>query len=1049
MVTAPRDDAQRERFAREIERNFSVVAAAGSGKTTAITKRVAQIAASRAAAEILPKLVVVTFTHRAADEMQQRTRQRILDQTRDERVQTAFNSAFFGTIHSFCMKLLTSYGHHIGLPAALELVTDDSELWEEFVQQHTALGGNLSEENRRALFRLAPARQLMELARNSRAALASTAEIGPCPKVSFAKVGAAVASGQSARTIADSQAELDEWEARYAAGWEFVRWPLRSCHAREFKRNWNDSFAPLRQWVTNAALGVAAEVQRAYRNFRVARGVVTYADQIALAAELLQHRAAARRIREENFRVILDEAQDTDPLQFNVLTEIARSPDASGRWLETRRDPPRPRHFCMVGDFQQSIYHDRADLNHYRALHRALIEDGAAEELKFSVTFRLDSRQLEFVNETFCQILNNEAGQVEFVRLEPRPDVLPGQVVRLSFPANLLPEGEKLKDYQKAQIEAEALAKWIRAAGLTNLRAHSWNDVAVLCPRKTWLATMAAALRRAGVPAAVQSESDLNGDHPAYAWLTALCTVMAEPRNSYEIVGVLREIFGVADHDLAAFSDAKSERFHLDAAVATAGVAGTPLKLLAQLRSEVRGRALFDAVSLVMERTELRARLASLPPADFPRSDDDLDALLALAAQAEEEGETLADFAARLRSDFLGERKTRLVSDAGIRLITAQKAKGSEWQAVILPFLARRLGEPSPRYPCVLKAPDSAEPVIALDADDYDNDLRELHKLANQQEMARLLYVATTRARHTLVLADDRELFAKAGGGLSSTSQLQHFAGCENQSDVFEQISRTAESCEVTAQAREQPEIGKFTLAALTADEWQRARKRADVFVHKIKPSAYEPQVEIVADESAPAVRFHARPDNMATLYGRWWHRFFQTLDWRGGVTQAERHFHERQQHSPHAERSAKEWPRVRRGLFVDETTMVIRNDSALRHTEFPFIWRSSERAVVEGVIDLLLVDEQARRCTLVDWKTNDEHNADLLLARYLPQIAAYWKAVAEMTAFEVDAALFSTAIGRLLMYEKAELAEEWMRLQALPPNQLNAAVARDVEAEV
>ena len=65
---------------------------------------------------------------------------------------------------------------------------------------------------------------------------------------------------------------------------------------------------------------VAAEVQRDYRDFRLERGVLTYADQIALADELMQHPIAGRRMREENFRVILDEAQDTDPAQFSVLT---------------------------------------------------------------------------------------------------------------------------------------------------------------------------------------------------------------------------------------------------------------------------------------------------------------------------------------------------------------------------------------------------------------------------------------------------------------------------------------------------------------------------------------------------------------------------------------------------------------------------------------------------------------------------------------------------------------------------------------------------------
>ncbi len=77
-MVKPRDESARARFASELDRNFSVVASAGSGKTTAITQRVLSIARSPNAADILPHLVVVTFTNRAADEMQQRTRQALL-----------------------------------------------------------------------------------------------------------------------------------------------------------------------------------------------------------------------------------------------------------------------------------------------------------------------------------------------------------------------------------------------------------------------------------------------------------------------------------------------------------------------------------------------------------------------------------------------------------------------------------------------------------------------------------------------------------------------------------------------------------------------------------------------------------------------------------------------------------------------------------------------------------------------------------------------------------------------------------------------------------
>ena len=115
---------------------------------------------------------------------------------------------------------------------------------------------------------------------------------------------------------------------------------------------------------------------------------------------------------------------------------------------------------------------------------------------------------MKFVNDTFRQLLNDQNGQVKFVELQSRPDVLPGQVIRVSLGAGLLPAGEKPKDYQKARIEAQVLADWIKKTGLEKLRAKAWRDVAILCPRKLWLRTMATALRRARLPVGIRDRVD-------------------------------------------------------------------------------------------------------------------------------------------------------------------------------------------------------------------------------------------------------------------------------------------------------------------------------------------------------------------------------------------------------------------------------------------------------------------------------------------------------------------------------------------------------------
>src|SRR5436190_2524383 len=227
-MVKPRDECVRARFGSELDRNFSVVASAGSGKTTAITERILSIARSPNAAEVLPRLVVVTFTNRAADEMQQRTRQALLQEHLRQEVQIAFNRAFFGTIHSFCMKLLTDFGHYLGLPAPLELVSeDDDNLWQEFAQNQTRIGRSLGEKDRAMLLRFVQARDLMELARRARSAVLQVPGLSPCPPLDFTEVYSQSAKGKGNDNIAKSQAELREWESRFAGDWEYLRWPIR------------------------------------------------------------------------------------------------------------------------------------------------------------------------------------------------------------------------------------------------------------------------------------------------------------------------------------------------------------------------------------------------------------------------------------------------------------------------------------------------------------------------------------------------------------------------------------------------------------------------------------------------------------------------------------------------------------------------------------------------------------------------------------------------------------------------------------------------------
>lgn len=1029
------DDDARQRFASELDRNFSVTASAGSGKTRAITDRIVEIAQDRhRAVEWLPQLVVVTYTNRAADEMQQRTRQRILEAGLPLETVEAFGRAFFGTIHAFCVKLLATHGHRLGLPFKLELITDDDDLWNEFVQQQTTIGRLLGEENRRALLRLMQARQLMELARKQDHDFAAIIPQTACPDADFSEVYAVVARGQTLRTIPRLQAELRRWEKRWRETDEFAPLLLCAKGGAEFKEAWHEAFRPLRQWTSACASCVAAEVQRDYRDFRLARGAITYRDQVALAAELLRVPDVTKRIREKHYRVILDEAQDTDPEQFFVLLEMTRPAEATGEWLQDRHRPPRPGHFSMVGDFQQSIYRDPSDLAHYRELHRALTESGAAEELKFSVTFRLDRAQLDFINDTFGRILNNSEGQVEFVELSPRPDVLPGQVIRFELGDDV---DLSLSETQRAQVEARHLAKWLRDAGLEKLRAKSWREVAILCPRKAWLRALREALLDVDLPVEVQSESDREAEQPAYAWLTALLVVMVDPNASYEIVGVLREIFGISDNELARFAQGDGYKFQIERRTSGRGVVPDALNLLTRIRGTLPHQSLFSAVHEIVRMTQLRERLRALPREEFGDSINQLDKLLAAAAEAQQN--SLADFALMLRRNFDKVRETEPTEADAIQLITAHKAKGSEWDAVIVPFLAReaRLSG-NVRYPLVVSG---ERPFIAFDRGDRA-ELEEDLKRVQRQEMERLLYVALTRARHTLVFALDSDFFRGARGQVHSDTQLKWLQAdaSEPNAEIIAAVPDEASACaETEARHREmKPDPVQETLNALQLETgWiDIARQRAGSIIQTVSPSRFAPEEEVTETPSTeewieiePELR-PPRIDNPATRYGVWWHDFAEQVTWRADTRQWQQIFERNIAASPDVARSKREWQLLQQQIESSGQLGRHLHTADLIFQEMPFFWKIDEKCL-EGVVDLALFNRRTNEVFILDWKTNRiaTNKIDDLRQIYRPQMAAYWQAVASLTNARVGAAIYSTSTGQLVSYDESELVTEWQRL--------------------
>ena len=395
----PSDQSARDRFAEELDRNFSVVASAGSGKTRAITERILEIARPANAAEILPQLVVVTFTNRAADEMQQRTRQQILEENlpaRSERFQPRLLRHDPRLLHEAADQLwpLSWFAHAARVDhrrrkslAGICAATDPARGVVEREESRRAFPARPSPRHHGAR-RAAPAPRFLR-----------PGEIGPVRRSISAEVHARRAKGSGHANIINSKAELADWEERYNADWEFLRWPICSTQREGILERWREAFAPLAKmgeptprsaWPRKCNAIIAISASNAAWSLtpiksRSRTNCCNIRPRPAACASKISASSWMRR-------------RTPIPRNFPSSSKLTRPPDATGRWMETRTDPPRPGHFCMVGDLQQSIYGDRADLQNYRARSRALVTRRGGEELTFSVTFRLDQKQLRFIN---------------------------------------------------------------------------------------------------------------------------------------------------------------------------------------------------------------------------------------------------------------------------------------------------------------------------------------------------------------------------------------------------------------------------------------------------------------------------------------------------------------------------------------------------------------------------------------------------------------------------------------------------------------------------
>ncbi|MCF7687108.1 MAG: UvrD-helicase domain-containing protein [Cephaloticoccus sp.] len=1004
------DHAQRERFRLEWDRNFAVSANAGSGKTTAISERLAALALRTDGGDLLRKTAVVTFTKKAANQIGQRARGVLMQQLvvagrSDLTPLDQLERTFFGTIHSFCLKLAQTYGQDLGVNLNPTVLTEEEEaaFWEEFLEEDAMNFTTVPADAMAAFLRHVPLTSVFDLAREMDAATARRFRAkmpglpaGPDEGVLAEILAVQPKQKRSLAAVQANQQLAQEWCRRYRAEELFLPLPQPQGTAAGIAELFARMMAPLKSWLAAVAAVLAAELAERFRAWRDDRGVQTYADQIDAALDVLREPATLDRIRQEGWRIILDEAQDTDPQQFAVLVEVARPPGAEfGTWPGPGLGP-RTGHFCMVGDGQQSIYGSRADVTNFMRHLDAFAQGDGGELLKFQVTFRASRTSIALLNATLPKTFGTDRIfnlglppaegapaprlQVPYEPLVAGPKNVAGLVGRIPL---ILPEPPPQGVEAWLAEEVRQIAAYLSAHGPAGVGAGNWGDICLLAPRNDWLLTARKELEAAGLKVALQMRKNRNGDIPVYAWMTGLLAAVCDPENTYEWVGVLREVFVVSDALIATELRSKGcfnweePEDHPE-----------PLRnALVQLRPFVlqandEGVALEKFTSELTTACQLRLKACAIDPNGGMEAE--LDRLLAQAATLGLNGAGPRDWLSALLAELEAGRPAGKPAADALNLLTAYSAKGLEWP-VVIPIGLWRACEKAPEQGLRVVRDQTFGPRVYFDNDSLPAEAKEARERERLRELVRLLYVTLTRPREALVLPWGEGFGGKSRGESFASlwgTHLNELGVLEPAEIAFDPMQDDGHGKVVRELKTE--EIGQSDLPPLPLRILPHQLAQ-----HKDLPRGL--RHESGAEESVPV-----KPGMDPVDYGLWWHDTMEFMPWAGAAAAIDahgRHALAQATRQGFPERGELEWELLKQS----SAWMELHNPRWVCSAELSVFAPLTPAEWIDGVMDLVLHDPVARLVWVVDWKTNrkipGETDRDHLLrlkVEYAPQLNAY-----------------------------------------------------------
>ena len=773
-------------------------ASAGSGKTYSLALELVRCFEQ----DVRPEgVVATTFTNKAASELVESVRLRLLESGRWKEAQRVFDG-YMGTVNSVCGRLLKDFAIEAGLSPTLDVLPEGedevafqisiSPVIEQQAPAIDTVARRLGFEDWRG-----QVKRIIDLARSNGIAPDKLAESSVAswnsiknllPKPLSKKSGEDLdeelfaALGKAAEDLSTggdgtkkTKAVLDTLKGIYRrhysastlswADWERLRKLAPAVKSREAVEPVVEAAAlhpahPRFQQdikeLISLIFSCSAEAMEAFAAYKKSQGLIDFVDQEALSLRLLGKKEVRETLEEALDVLFVDEFQDTSPIQLALFLEFAK---IAGKTI-------------WVGDQKQSIYGFRGT--------DPMLMDSVIEELipveKFTVlghSWRSRPELVRFTSTLFAEAFKTLGVPEEMVRLSPKREDHPDAsepILIWGLDARNIPDEARalangvvdlIERAQEFQIHDKETGMWRPLRG---------GDVAVLCRTNHKCSQAAEALEECGLRAAISGPGLLS--RPECILSLAALRYLVDPGDTVAVAEILHFSANGAD-GYGWFEEWVRKRD------------GNPfqehplIQALDGQRTRIIQLTPSESLELAMETVGV-SRVA-LGWGDVRKRLSNLDMLLGLTKEYENYCLTrrAAATAAGLLT-YLNEIKgTDLDKQAegrdehAVQVLTYHKAKGLEWPVVILVDL--HTGERSDAFGVHISSPrekfDARKPLAGRKIRFWPWPYEKLRKidwleevvssseeygevaLAEKKEMMRLLYVGMTRARDYLVLA--------------------------------------------------------------------------------------------------------------------------------------------------------------------------------------------------------------------------------------------------------------------------------------------------------